>query len=103
MPHTSLFLSTSTSSSADDDKSEYSESESTCLQRIRVYEAHQFSQQFLGSVVEVPPLRVDEFKELVVPLAAKSPAQILRTVRQQIQSTREHPALPLATYYLLTF
>ena len=82
-------------------ETEYMRSERTCWQRI--YEVHQFSEQFLGSVVEVPPL--DEFRDHVVPSAAESSAQILRTVRKQIQSTREPPAfrsLPPATC-LLTF
>jgi hypothetical protein len=81
---------------------EYRNSERTCRQRI--YEVHQFSEQFLGSVVEVPP--PDEFREHVVPSAAESSAQILRTVRKQVLSTREplpSPVITARATYLLTF
>ena len=81
---------------------EYMLSERRCRQRIQ--EVHLFSEQFLDSVVKVPSL--DGFRDHVLPSTAESSAQILRTVQQQVQSTREPPvlrSLPPATYMLTFF
>jgi hypothetical protein len=82
-------------------QSEYESSERTCKQKI--YEVQQFSEQFLRSLVKVPPL--DAFRDLLLPEAAASSLHILREVNKQMQNTREalSSSQLSSLTYMLTF
>ncbi|KAI9508974.1 hypothetical protein F5148DRAFT_1191191 [Russula earlei] len=65
-------------------RSEYTRSENTCRQRIN--DVLQFSEQFLRSFVQVPPL--DDFRDHLLPSAAASSTQILEDVGRKVQSSK---------------
>lgn len=76
----------------------YENSQVACRQKIE--EVHGFSEDFLRSFVEVPPL--DDFHVYHLPSAAAESSHILRHVHKQVQSTRRAPLQRFSTY-LLTF
>ena len=75
----------------------YESSQVECRQKIE--EVHGFSEDFLQSFVEVPPL--DDFHGYLLPSAVAESSCILQDVHKQVQSTRE-AFLRRFTTYLLT-
>jgi hypothetical protein len=73
-------------------QSEYEDSKGMCQQRIG--EVLQFSEQFLRSFVEIPPL--DDFRDDLLPSAAESSSRILQEVYGQMKSNSESRTRPNA-------
>jgi hypothetical protein len=71
-------------------QSEYETGEQTCRQRIG--EVLQFSEHFLRSFVEVPPL--DDFRDHLLPTAAASSSHNLQEVSRQMENNGEFHAIP---------
>jgi hypothetical protein len=61
-----------------------------CQQRIR--EVLQFSERFLHSFVEIPPL--DDFRDDILPSAAESSSRIIKEVYGQMKSNSESCTTP---------
>jgi hypothetical protein len=72
-------------------QSEYENGELTCRQRIS--EVLEYSEQFLGSFAEVPPL--DDFRDHLLPTAASESSYILQEVCRQMTINGE----PRDPYY----
>jgi len=71
-------------------QSEYEDGKDTCQQRIG--EVLQFSERFLHSFVEIPPL--DDFRDDLLPSAAESSSRIIRQVYGQMKSNGEFRTMP---------
>jgi hypothetical protein len=71
-------------------QSEYEDGKDMCQQRIR--EVLQFSEIFLRSFVEIPPL--DDFRDHLLPSAAESSSRIIQQVYGQMKSNGESRITP---------
>lgn len=71
-------------------QSEYKDNNDMCQQRIG--EVLQFSEHFLRSFVEIPPL--DDFRDHLLPSAAESSSRILQDVYGQMTSNCESRTIP---------
>ena len=67
--------------------SEYENGEQTCRQRIG--ELLEFSERFIHSFAEVPPL--DDFRDHLLPAAAASSSRVLQEVAAGLRSTSKSP------------
>jgi hypothetical protein len=68
-------------------KSEYDLGEETCRQRIN--KVLEFSEQFLHSFAEVPPL--DDFRDHLLPTSAAESSRIIQEVSRQMTINGELP------------